>query len=72
MCNPSDLFSAVTRPLMSVCKIWDEGHEMIFNNICAVVRSNEGEELCKFHHENGGLYVAKLKLGSPAGVAGLE
>ena len=29
---------AVTRLLMSVGKICDEGHEIIFNNICVVVR----------------------------------
>ena len=38
--------AAVTRPLMSVGKICDEGHEVLFNNICAVVRSKDGEELC--------------------------
>ena len=31
---------------MSVGKICDEGHEIIFNDICAVVRSKDGEELC--------------------------
>ena len=64
--------AAVTRPLMSVGKICDEGHEIIFHNCCVVVRSKEGEELCKLHREAGGSYVAKLKLGSPAGFAGLE
>ena len=66
------LIAAVTRPLMSVGKIGDKGHEILFNNICAVVRSKEGEELCKFHREPGGVYAAKLKLRSPAGFAGLE
>ena len=64
--------ASVTRPLMSVGKICDEGHEILFNNICAVVRSKEGEELCKVFRESRGLYVAKLKLRSPAGFAGLE
>ena len=64
--------AAVTRPLMSVGRICDKGHEIIFNNVCAIVRSKGGEELCKFHRELGGLYVAKLKLRSPAGFAGLE
>ena len=64
--------AAVTLPLMLVGKICDEGHEIIFNNVCAIVRSKEGEELCKFHFEPGGVYVAKLKLRSPAGFAGLE
>ena len=57
----------VTRPLMSVGKICDEGHEMTFNNVCAVVGSKDGAELCRFHREpTGGLYVAKLKLRRPA------
>ena len=64
--------AAVTRPLMSVGRICDEGHEITFNNRCAVVRTKEGEELCRFSREPGGLYVAKLKLRSPAGFAGQE
>ena len=60
--------AAVTRPLMSVGKICDEGHSVTFDNVCAVVRSKEGQELCRFHREpSGGLYVAKLRLKSPAG-----
>ena len=60
--------AAVTRPLLSVGKTCDEGHEITFNNICAVVRSKDGAELCRFHREPmGGLYVAKLKLRNPAG-----
>ena len=39
--------AAVTRPLMSVGKICDEGHEITFNNICAVVRSKDAAELCR-------------------------
>ena len=34
--------AAVTRPLMSVGKICDEGHNITFDNVCAVVRSKEG------------------------------
>ena len=60
--------AAATRPLMSVGKICDEGHEITFNNICAVVRSKDGAELCRFHREpTGSLYVAKLRLRNPAG-----
>ena len=33
---------AVTRALMSVGKICDEGHNITFDNICAVVRSKDG------------------------------
>ena len=64
--------AAVTRPLMSVGKICDEGHEVTFSNICAVVRNKDGTELCKFHRDSGGLYVAKLKLRNPLGFARQE
>ena len=64
--------AAVTRPLMSVGKICDEGHTITFNNIMAVVKSKEGEELCRFHRKDGGLYVAKMSLRSPAGFGGQE
>ena len=43
--------AAVTRPLMSVGKICEEGHEIIFNSVCAIVRSKKGEELRNFHRE---------------------
>ena len=60
--------AAVTRPLMSVGKIGDEGHKITLNNVCAVVRSKDGAELCRFHRElAGGLYVAKLTLRNLAG-----
>ena len=60
--------AAVTRPLMSVGRICDEGHNITFDNICSVVRDKEGQEFCRFHREpSSGLYVAKLKLNSPAG-----
>jgi hypothetical protein len=59
--------AAVTRPLMSVGKICDEGHSVTFDAIMAIVRSKDGEELCRFHRKDGGLYVAKLTLKSPAG-----
>ena len=60
--------AAVPRPLMSVSRICDEGRNITFDNVCAVVRDKVGQELCQFHSEpSGGLYVAKLKLKSPAG-----
>merc|ERR1739841_245615 len=58
--------AAVTRPLMSVGRICDEGHSITFNAIMAVVHNKEGEELCKFHRKDCGLYVARMKLRSPA------
>ena len=59
--------AAVTRPLMSVGKICDEGHSVLFTDEEAVVRSKDGSELAKFKRKNGGLYVAELKLRSPTG-----
>ena len=59
--------AAVTSPFMPVGKICDEGHSITFDAVMAVVRSKDGEELCKFHRKDGGLYVAKLRLRSPAG-----
>ena len=64
--------AAVTRLLMPVGKICDEGHEITFNQVMAVVRNEDGDELCRFHGSPGGLYVAKLKLRSPADLGGQD
>ena len=64
--------AAVTRPLMSVGKICDEGHSVTFDSVMAVVHAAYGSELCKFVRNSSGLYVAKLKLRSPAGFGGQE
>ena len=61
--------AAVTRPLMSVGRICDEGHEVTFNAIMAVVRDKKGSEICRFERQPGGLYVAKMKLKNPMGFA---
>ena len=59
--------AGVTRPLMSVGRICDEGHNVLFDDVMAVVRTKAGEEECRFHRQPGGLYIAKMKLRSPAG-----
>ena len=64
--------AAVTRPLMSVGRICDEGHEVLFNNVAAVVRDSSGDEICRLTRQAGGLYVAKMKLRSPMGFVGPE
>ena len=64
--------AAVTRPLMSVGKICDEGHNITFDAIQAVIRDKSGAELCEFHRPLGGLYVAKMNLRNSAGVARQE
>ena len=64
--------AAVTRPLMSVGRICDEGHSITFDAIMAVVHAKDGSEVCRFQRNGSGLYVAKLKLRSPAGFGGQE
>ena len=64
--------AAVTRPLMSVGRICDEGHSITFDAVMAVVHAKDGGEVCRFHRNASGLYVAKLKLRSPAGFGGQE
>ena len=64
--------AAVTRALISVGRICDEGHSMTFDAAMAVVHAKDGSEVCRFQRNGSGLYVAKLKLRSPAGVGGQE
>ena len=59
--------AAVTRPLMSVGKICDEGQTVTFSDVMAIVNAKDGSELARFHRSGSGLYVAKLKLRNPAG-----
>ena len=47
-----------------------EGHEVLFNNVSAVVRDSGGVEICRFTRQAGGLYVAKMKLRSPMVLSG--
>jgi hypothetical protein len=67
--NMNSIFqiAAVTRPLMSVGKICDEGHNITFDATKAIVREENGNEICRFERSHGGLYVAKMKLRNPAG-----
>ena len=57
--------AAVTRPLMSVGRVCDEGHNVTFDVEKVVVRSSAGDELRRFVRTAGGFYVAKLKLKNP-------
>ena len=58
--------AAVTRPLMSVGKICDEGMNVTFDKNKAMVTDKNGREVCKFERQGNGLYVASLKLRSPS------
>ena len=59
--------AAVTRPLMPVGKICDEGHDVVFRSDMAVVNDSSGSEICRFTRSHGGLYLAKMKLRAPTG-----
>ena len=59
--------AAVTRPLMSVGKICDEGHKVEFDKEKAVIKHQDGSLLATFLRQPGGLYVAKMKLRNPLG-----
>ena len=54
----------ITRPLMSVSKICDQGLQCLFMAGKAVVRNAAGEDVCKFQRR-GGLYVATMTLKKP-------
>ena len=52
---------------MSVGRICDEDHTVIFDKQKAVVKSKSGVVLCVFERRNGGLYTAKMVLKAPKG-----
>ena len=55
----------VTRPLMSVGRICDNGMKVEFDDKQAVVRDAEGQQVCVFERKPGGLYTCKFRLKSP-------
>ena len=57
----------VTRPLMSVGHICDQGLNVIFDTKFAIVKNQSGTEVCRFVRGESGLYTAKMKLRAPAG-----
>ena len=60
----------VTRPLMSVGHICDQGLNVIFDKQFAIVRNTGGEEVCRFTRGESGLYIAKMRLKAPFGRQG--
>ena len=56
----------VTRPLMSVGHICDQGLKVVFDKGKAVVSDQDGVEICVFQRSDNGLYIAKMKLKQPA------
>ena len=57
----------VTRPLMSVGHICDQGLNVVFDKLHAIVRKPSGEEVCRFARGESGLYTAKMSLRAPTG-----
>ena len=55
----------VSRPLMSVGRICDAGMDVTFTKTGAKILSPEGQVLCTFERQGGGLYLAKLRLKKP-------
>ena len=58
--------AAVSRPLMSVGRLCDNGMDVLCKKDRADVLSSDGSVILSFERQVGGLYVAKLKLKKPA------
>jgi hypothetical protein len=54
----------LNRPLMSVSQICSNGYKCVFEKNHATVLTESGEPLCRFEEE-GGLYVANMRLKAP-------
>ena len=57
--------AGVTKPLMSVAKICQNGHTCQFTGDQALVVDANGETVCKFKAQNG-IYVGRMRLRSPS------
>ena len=55
----------VTRPLMSIARICDRGHRVIFEKSHASVLNEQGQEVCRFARR-GNLYMIDVKLKAPS------
>ena len=56
--------AGITRPLMSVGRVCDQGLRCLLDDKEALVVNKQDGVVCRFERR-GGLYVAKLKLKSP-------
>ena len=54
----------VTRPLMSVGRICDNGLNVVFDNHQAIVQDADGSQARVFERKLGGLYICNFKLKS--------
>ena len=59
----------VTRPLMSVSRVCDQGMTCTFTDTYALVLDKAGKTVVKFERR-GGLYIARMRLKPPEGFVG--
>ena len=50
---------------MSVGKMCDNGLEVTFDDVKAVVRDKSGAQICVFERKPGGLYLGNFRLKCP-------
>ena len=55
----------VTRPLMSVGHICDQGLHVNFTQLFAIVCDSDNKEVCRFTRSENGLYICKMSLKKP-------
>ena len=55
----------VTRPLMSVGHICDNGLQVKFTALFAIVTDDKNNEVCRFTRNDNGLYTCKMSLKRP-------
>ena len=60
----------MTRALMLVGHICDQGLNVVFDKLHAIVRNQVGTDVCRFTRGDSGLYTAKMKLKMPFGRQG--
>ena len=56
----------LNRPLMSVSQICSHGHKCVFERGHATILTSDGQPICKFEEDGGGLYVATMRLKAPS------
>ena len=54
----------VARPLMSIARICDRGHKVVFETTHATVLDSQGREVCRFARK-GNLYMVDVTLKAP-------
>ena len=57
--------ASISKPLMSVGKVCDQGHTVVFSKDCAKVLDSKQRTIAQFQRSQGGLYVASMTLKAP-------